>query len=103
MKKRYIVRLTLDERDQIEDLADRGREADYRRRHARVLILVDEGVHGPGLVNWEAAEQVGFSRRTVEQICERFVTEGLHSAPERRKRSRERSRALDGVIAKPYW
>lgn len=96
MKKRYVVRLTLEEHDQLEDLVNRGREAAYRRRHAQVLLLVDEGEHGPGLADWEAAEQIGFSRRTVEQIRERCVTEGLHSALERRKRSRERSRALDG-------
>ena len=60
MKKRYVVRLTLEERDQLEDLVNRGREAAYRRRHAQVLLLVDEGDYGPGLIDWEAAEQVGF-------------------------------------------
>ena len=54
------------------------------------------GEHGSGLVDWEAAEQIGFSKRTVEQIRERCVTEGLHSVLERRKRSRERLRTLDG-------
>ena len=49
MKKRYVVRLTLEEHDQLEDLVNRGREAAYRRRHAQVLLLVDEGEHGSGL------------------------------------------------------
>ena len=66
MKKRYVVRLTLEEHDQLEYLVNRGREAAYRRRHAQVLLLVDEGEHGSGLADWEAAEQIGFSRRTVE-------------------------------------
>lgn len=43
-----------------------------------------------------AAERTGFTRRTVEQIRERCVTEGLAAALERKKRSRERSRRLDG-------
>ena len=44
----------------------------------------------------EVAERTGFSRRTVEQIRERCVTEGLDSALQRKKRSRERSQRLDG-------
>lgn len=96
MKKRYVVRLTDEERDRLEGLVNRGREAVYRRRYAQVLLLVDEGVNGPGLTNRVAAEQVGFRRRTVELIRERSVTEGLDSALERKKRSRECSRKLDG-------
>ncbi|MCM8921425.1 MAG: helix-turn-helix domain-containing protein [Candidatus Thiodiazotropha sp.] len=96
MKKRYVVRLSQEERDRLEGLVNRGREAAYRRRHAQVLLLVDEGVNGPGLADRVAAEQIGFRRRTVEQIRERCVTEGLNSALERKKRNQERSRKLDG-------
>ena len=39
---------------------------------------------------------MGYSRRTVEQIRERCVTEGLSSALERKKRCREKSLKLDG-------
>lgn len=96
MKKRFVVKLTLDERSCLESMIKRGREAAYRRRHAEVLLLVDEGEHGPKLIDRVAAERTGFSRRTVEQIRERCVTEGLDSALERKRRSRERSRRLDG-------
>ena len=96
MKKRYVVRLTVEERERLEGLVNRGREAAYRRRHAQVLLLVDEGEHGERRIDREVAERVGCSRRTVEQIRERCVCEGLQAALERRKRSRERSRVLDG-------
>lgn len=96
MKKRYVVKLTSDERDQLEGMINRGCEAAYRRRHAQVLMLVDEGKHGPGLFDKDAAERTGFTRRTVEQIRERCVTDGLTAALERKKRSRSRSRKLDG-------
>lgn len=96
MKKRYVVKLTVDERTRLEGLIKRGREAAYRRRHAEVLLLVDEGPQGPGYVDREVAERTGFTRRTIEQIRERCVTEGLDSALERKKRSRDRSRRLDG-------
>jgi len=96
MKKRFVVKLTLDERSRLEGMIKRGREAAYRRRHAEVLLLVDEGEHGPKLVDRVVAERTGFSRRTVEQIRERCVTEGLDSALERKRRVRERSQRLDG-------
>jgi transposase len=96
MKKRYVVKLASDERDQLQGMINRGREAAYRRRHAQVLLLVDEGEHGPGLFDRDAAERTGYSRRTVEQIRERCVTEGLAAALERKKRSRSRTRKLDG-------
>ena len=96
MKKRYVVKLSSEERKQLEGLINRGREAAYRRRHAQVLLLVDEGEQGPALIDKDAAERTGFTRRSVEQIRERCVTEGLSSALERKKRSRHRTRKLDG-------
>jgi hypothetical protein len=41
MKKRYVVKLSSEEREQLEGLINRGREAAYRRRHAQVLLLVE--------------------------------------------------------------
>jgi transposase len=96
MKKRYVVKLSSEEREQLAGLIHRGREAAYRRRHAQVLLLVDEGEPGPALIDKDAAERTGFTRRSVEQIRERCVTEGLSSALERKKRNRHRSRKLDG-------
>ena len=96
MRKSYVVRLSAEEREQLEGLVNRGREAAYRRRRAQVLLLADQGEHGASLIDREVAERVGCSRRTVEQIRERCVCEGLEVALERKKRSRERSRVLDG-------
>nr|VFK78860.1 MAG: Homeodomain-like domain-containing protein [Candidatus Kentron sp. SD] len=95
MKKWYIVRLSAQERERLEGLVNQGRETAYCRRHARILLLVDEGKYGHALIDREVAEQVGCTRRTVEQVRERCVREGLQAALERRSRSRERSRVLD--------
>lgn len=96
MKKRYVVRLTSEARTRLERLIKRGREAAYRCRHAEVLLLVDEGTHGPNKTDREVADRTGFTRRTVEQIRERCFTEGLDLALERKKCSRERLQRLDG-------
>ena len=96
MRKRYVIRLTPAEREQLKGVVHRGRQAAYRRRHAHVLLLADQGEHGPGLIDREVAERVGCSERTVEKIRERCVCEGLAAALERKPRSRERRRVLDG-------
>ncbi len=96
MNKRYIVKLSKSERNRLSDLVNKGKEAAYRRRHAQLLLLVDEGEYGPACHDLEAAEQVEASRPTVERLRQRCVEEGLDVALERRKRQRERSRVLDG-------
>jgi len=96
MKKRYVVKLSVNERDYLEGILKRGREAAYRRRHAEVLLLVDEGKHGDALTDNEAAERTSFCRRIVEQLRERCVTEGLKAALERKPRRRDRTKRLDG-------
>ena len=96
MKKRYVVKLSGEERADLEKLVKRGTVAALRRRHAEVLLLVDEGECDPKLSDAAAAERTGFSRRTVEQIRERCVCEGLAAALERKKRVRSRARKLDG-------
>ena len=96
MRKCYIVPLSREEREDLNGLVNRGREAAYRRRHAQILLLADEGEYGKGLPDREVAEQVGCTRRTVEQVRERCVCEGSQGALERQARSRERSQVLDG-------
>ena len=96
MKKLYTVRLVPQERERLHDLVHKGRVAAHKRRHAQVLLLVDQGEHGPGHPDRVAGERVEMHPRTVEKIRQRCVLEGLDAALERRKRSRDRSRVLDG-------
>ena len=96
MKKLYVIRLSVEERDRLEALVHTGRVAAYKRRHAQLLLLTDQGESGPGHPDREAAERVGVSRRTVENVRQRCVLEGLDAALGRKKRSRERSVVLDG-------
>lgn len=96
MRKLYVVCLTCEERERLDDLVNKGRVAAHKRRQAQLLLLVDQGDSGPALKDAEAAERVGVTPRTVEKLRKRCVLEGLEAALTRRKRSRERSRVLDG-------
>ena len=96
MKKRYIVRLTEAEREQLTDLVHKGRVAAFRRNRAQILLWADEGDSGPALMDSEVAAIVGVNERTVSKFRQRFVEEGLAASLERKPRSRERARVLDG-------
>ena len=96
MKKRFVVRLTLDEREELECIVKKGRVAAQRRRHAGILLLVDEGEHGPAMTDAEAAERMEITTRCVGMTRERCVTEGLVRALERKKRHCERPQRLNG-------
>lgn len=96
MKKRYIVRLTEEERERLEELVYKGKAAAYRRTHAQIMLWADEGRFGPGLLDREVAKTVGINASTVSRLRQRCVEEGLEAALERKPRVREKSRVLDG-------
>lgn len=96
MKKKYLVKLTETERQDLEKLVYKGKAAAYRRTHAQILLCADEGRHGPGLLDSEVADRVGVNERTVSRLRQRCVEEGLEAALERKPRAREKSRVLDG-------
>ena len=96
MKKKYVVRLSEEERQALETLVRKGKAAAHRRTHAQVLLWADEGEHGPGLIDSEVAHTVGVSEKTVWRLRQRCVEEGLEAALERKPRVREKQRVLDG-------
>jgi len=96
MKKKYIIRLSAEERQGLKDLVYKGKAAAYRRTHAQILMLTDEGSHGPGLSDAEVADRVGVNERTVSRLRQRCVERGLDAALERQARVREKTRVLDG-------
>ena len=96
MKKKFIVRLSEEERQDLTNLVRKGRVAAYKRIHAQILLLADEGEHGPNHRDKEVAERVGVHHRTVSKLRQRCVERGLDAALEREPRKRERSRVLDG-------
>ena len=96
MKKLYIIDLEPAEREELTELVEKGTVAAYRRRHAQILLLADQGADGPAWRDAEVASHVGVTVQNVEKIRKRCVLEGLEAALGRRKRSRERATVLDG-------
>jgi len=97
MSKKYIVRLTEEERAGLEQLVFKDRAAARKRTHAQVLLKADAGEHGPAWTDERIVEAFGAGARTVQSIRQRFVEEGLDAAIERKKPCRpSRQQVLDG-------
>ena len=94
--KTYIVELTSEERNQLKRMTNTGRTAAYKQRHARILLLSDQGSKGPKMKDNDITKAVGCGRATVERVRKRFVEEGLQEALARHKSRRQYQRKLDG-------
>ena len=96
MAKKYIVRLTEDERTYLESLIHTGKVAAHKRLHAEILLKADISELGEKWLDKQIGEAFGITTRTVERIRERLVQEGLESALNRASSTRVRERKIDG-------
>lgn len=96
MTSKFIVKLTAEERTQLERLVSTGKRSAATLIHARVLLKADEG-DGRVWDNERIAEALDISTTTVHRVRQAFVDEGLEAALYRKKASRPpRDRILDG-------
>jgi len=97
MAKRYIVRLTDEERNQLTGLLARKRLAAQKRKRTQILLKADAGKDGPAWIDTRSAEAFDVSVVTVENVRKRYVLEGLDAAIQRKKQCRpSRQPVLDG-------
>ena len=96
MYKKYVVRLTDDEREicQATIKAEKGRSEKLRR--ATILLKAD--ADGAAWVDAKISEAVGCRTRTVENVRQAFVLEGFEAALVRKKRAAPPTpKLLDGA------
>lgn len=86
MKKKYVARLTEEERVALTELVSKGKAAAQKIKHANVLLRID--ADGPQWSDKQAAKAFACSERTVFSIRQRLVEEGLEAAVGRKKRAR---------------
>lgn len=96
MAKKYIIRLSSDERGELEALIKKGKAAAYKRLHAQIVLKADISEGGLGWPDTRIKEAFNVTVQTVERIRKRLVEHGLEAALNRAKRSRVKSRRLDG-------
>jgi len=96
MTKKYVVRLSLEERQELEELVSKGKAAAHKHKHAQILLKADIGKEGPGWIDLRISEAFDITTRTVEKVRQRLVEKGLESAINRAKRSGEKATKLNG-------
>jgi transposase len=96
MALKYIVTLTKEERDSLEQLLAKGKAAARKLTRARILLKIDAGEHGPAWSEEEVVDALDCSPSTVYRVRERFVLEGMEAALEHKRPDRVYVRRLDG-------
>jgi hypothetical protein len=97
MSKRYVVRLTKEERGNLQRLVGAGKAAVRKILHAHVLLQADEGPDGLGWRDTQISAALSVHPNTVAGIRERFVEQGLEAALHRKKQDHpSRAPKLDG-------
>jgi len=95
MQKKYIVRLTEEERETLRSIVKKLKGSSEKVRRAQVLLKAD--ADGPNWTDARIAEAFSCRTKTVENIRQRLVHEGFDVVLNGRKRpSPPRAKSLDG-------
>jgi len=95
MVKKYIVRLSQEERSLLRDIVKKLKGTSQKVRRANILLKAD--IDGPNWSDAKIAEALSCRTQTVENVRRRLVTQGLDAVLNRKKRKTPpRAKILDG-------
>ena len=95
MKKKYVVRLTDEERETLRDVIRKLKDSSQKVRRAHILLKAD--AEGPNWSDRRIADAFSCRTQTVESLRQRLVTEGFDVALCGRKQGKSpRGKLLDG-------
>jgi hypothetical protein len=96
--KKYIVRLSKDERSALEDLISKGKHPAAMILKARVLLKADVSETGKGWSDSRIVQALDTSVATVARIRQRLVEEGVDAVLARKHSPNSaRKRVFDGA------
>ena len=99
MTKKYIVRLTAEERSELEQMVTTGKIAAYKRINAQILLKADISELGPGWTDSQISEAFDVSTKKIERLRQRLVEKGFEGAINRAKHQTKNSRIkVDGDV-----
>ncbi len=97
MNKKYLVRLTPEQRATFAEHTRTGAASAFTQLHARILLKADTAEGGPAWRDQQIAEALEVSVPTVERVRKQFVAIGLDAAITRKPTTRASQRKLDGA------
>lgn len=94
--KKYIVKLSQDERAELSEIASKQRVDAERKLRAQIILRTDQGEHGPSEIDAVIAAAFGVHVRRIEHLRAWVCEVGPIAALERRSFTRPNERTLDG-------
>jgi transposase len=95
MPKKYVLKLTGDERGELERVVKRGKAAAWKVQRAQALLKCDQGPAGPAWTDEQIAEAFDCTPRSLESWRKQAVERGPLALLERKPRVRA-THKLDG-------
>ena len=95
-RTKFVVMLTGEERQELEQLTGVGRGKARTLTHARILLKADAGPTGPTWADADIAAALDVSLDTIARVRRAFVEDGLDTALHRRRSRTPRLPKLDG-------
>jgi hypothetical protein len=97
--KKYIVKLSKDERNTLKKLIKSGRGPARMFTRARILMKTDQGQHGPSWGDEKISDALDVTVQTIERIRKQLVEEGFDAVLARRQYTQKISRKkIDGDV-----
>jgi hypothetical protein len=87
MAKKYVLKLTAEERAELARLGRKGNVAGWKVQRAQALLKCDQGPDGPARPDARIAEAVGGTTRSLESWRKRAVLDGPMAPLRRRPRA----------------
>jgi len=86
--KKYVVKLAVQERDELERVVRMGKAAGWKRQRAQALLKCDQGSAGPAWTDERVAEAYGCTTRSLESWRKQAVERGPLALLERKAQVR---------------
>jgi hypothetical protein len=96
MNQKYLIKLSVEERQQLERMLSSGIAPARTLKHAHILLKSDCSEGGADWTYEKICEAFDVAPLTVANVRKRYVTEGVAGALQRKKAEREYERCLDG-------
>jgi transposase len=94
--KKYVVKLSEQEREELQELISKGKSSARKLLHARILLKADASEQGTSWKDEQISEALEVSVSTIERVRRQFVEEGTDAAISRRPGSGYRELKIDG-------
>ncbi len=95
--KIYRVTLTIEEREALTALVNKGKGAAGKLKRARILLMADEAQDNGGWKDADIIQALHTSRRTVERTREKCVEMGVEAAINHTQPRQTKPKVLDGA------